>query len=121
MVKILNSDKDAGCKDLGEYLFQGYDISFEVRDTVINIPTCDVYINTSIEHINQLSVEYILQYLRPKTIVALQSNNYYKVKDHINCCKDLQEFKDKTNLSKIYYSGEIPFKNHDRYMIIGEV
>lgn len=119
--KILNSDKDVGCKYMGEYLFQGYNISFEIRDTVINVPTCDVYINTSMEHINQLSVEYILQYLRPKTIVALQSNNYYKVKDHINCCKDLQEFKDKTNLSKIYYSGEIPFKNHDRYMIIGEV
>ena len=119
--KIINSDRDAGCKDMGEYLFHEHDISFEVRDTVIDVPICDVYINTSIEHINQLSVEHILQSLKPKTIVALQSNNYYKVEDHVNCCKDLQEFKDKTNLSKVYYTGEMPFENHDRYMIIGEV
>jgi hypothetical protein len=118
---ITNSDIDSGCMTLGEYLFTGYNIKFEIRDTVLNVPDCGVYINTSIEHIPQKYVEHILKYLKQGTIVALQSNNYYSVEDHVNCSKDINEFIHKTNLKEIYYTGEIPFENHDRYMIIGKV
>lgn len=118
---ITNSDIDPGCKVMGEYLFRDFDINFEVRDTTLNVPECKVYVNTSIEHIKQSYVEHILKQLKRDTIVALQSNNYYTVSDHVNCSKDLDDFISKTAISEIYYSGVIPFENHDRYMIIGVV
>lgn len=119
--RITNSDIDSGCKLMGEFLFHDYNINFETRDTVLNVPQCEVYVNTSIEHIIQKQVEHILTHLQPDTTVALQSNNYYSVEDHVNCSKDLNEFINKTQLNEVYYAGEISFDNHDRYMIIGKV
>jgi len=118
---IVNSDIDPGCKIMGEYLFNEYNINFETRDTTLNVPDCKVYINTSIEHIEQKYVEHIYRSLNKGTIVAVQSNNYYSVDDHVNCVDSLEEFVIKTPLSNINYSGTMSFENHDRYMVIGVI
>ena len=121
---ITNSDMDPGCKVMGEYLFHDQNIRFKTLNTITqsnSIVNTQVYVNTSIEHIRQEQVEYLLGKLKTGTTVALQSNNYYSVDDHCNCCKDLNEFIDKTPIKNILYSGEMPFKNHDRYMVIGIV
>lgn len=122
--KITNSDMDPGCKILGEYLFHDQNIQFKTLDTILesdSVADTQVYVNTSIEHISQTQVEYLLSKLKRGTTVALQSNNYYSVDDHCNCCKDLNEFIYKTPIRDILYSGEMSFTNHDRYMIIGVI
>jgi uncharacterized membrane protein len=106
---------------MGEYLFGDCNITFETRDTVLNVPQCKVYINTSIEHIEQKYVDYIYRSLNKGTTIAVQSNNYYSVDDHVNCVDSLDEFVAKTPISNIQYSGTKSFENHDRYMVIGVI
>jgi len=121
-IKITSSDIDPGCKIMGKFLFDN--IEFKTLDTVLDInliKDCQVYINTSIEHIKQEYINQIFNNLRKGTIFAIQSNNYYSVADHINCSDSLDDFKSKTIYSEILYSGKIQFKNYDRYMIIGVI
>lgn len=121
-IKITSSDIDPGCKIMGEFLFDN--IEFKTLDTVLDIniiKDCQVYINTSIEHIKQEYINQIFNSLKQGTIFAIQSNNYYSVADHINCSDSLDDFKSKTICSEILYSGKIEFKNYDRYMIIGVI
>jgi len=123
--KIVSSDFDPGCKVMGKFLFDDYDIEYRTLDTVLAIEQireeCQVYINTSTEHIKHEYMKTILKSLKSGTVVALQSNNYYSVDDHINCCDNLQHFVDKTPVRELLYSGEMPFKNYDRYMVIGMI
>ena len=119
-IKITSSDIDPGCKIMGESLFD--DIKFKTLDTVLDIDqiiNCQVYINTSIEHIKQEYVDLIFSSLRKGTLFAIQSNNYYSVVDHINCSDSLDDFESKTMCSEIFYKDKIEFKDYDRYMIIG--
>ena len=105
---------------MGEFLFD--DIKFKTLDTVLDIDqiiNCQVYINTSIEHIKQEYVDLIFSSLRKGTLFAIQSNNYYSVVDHINCSDSLDDFESKTMCSEIFYKDKIEFKDYDRYMIIG--
>lgn len=118
-INITNSDIDPGCKVMGEFLFHDQNIDFKTLDATKQIDKAQVYINTSIEHIDQWSVDYMLSKLDKGTIVALQSNNYFSVADHVNCKNSYDEFANSLNLSYYLYTGEMEFKNHDRYMVIG--
>ena len=121
-IKITSSDIDPGCKIMGEFLFDN--IEFKTLDTVLDIniiKDCQVYINTSIEHIKQEYINQIFNSLKQGTIFAIQSNNYYSVADHINCSNNLDDFKSKTICSDILYINKMKFKNYDRYMIIGVI
>lgn len=126
-VKITSSDMDPGCKDLGEFLFDGHNIDFKSLDTVLNIDDVKrdsrVYINTSTEHIEQKFMDYVLQSLDKGTIVALQSNDYFDVDDHVNCYNTLDDFVSamSANINEVLYSGEKEMKAYNRFMVIGVV
>lgn len=70
-------------------------------------------INTSCEHMQPLKC-------RSGTYVALQSNNYVEIKDHINCVNSPDELADQYNVSEVYYSGSLQFEKYTRYMVIGK-
>ena len=77
----------------------------------------DLIINTSCEHID---FQKWLKLIPHGKIVALQSNNYSALDEHINCCDSLEEFTDKCNLPKVYSCGVAKFTDkYDRYMVIG--
>jgi|TARA_Y100001937_G_scaffold93524_1_gene126665 hypothetical protein len=121
-INITSSDIDPGCKIMGKFLFDN--IEFKTLDTVLDInivKDCQVYINTSIEHIEQKYIDIIFNSLKKGTMFAIQSNNYYSVADHINCSDSLDDFKSKTICSEILYCDKLKFKEYDRYMIIGIV
>lgn len=91
-----------------------------------NIITTDMFkykyteecvINTSCEHISDL--RKWLDILPPKTVVALQSNNYDVLPEHINCVFSQEEFQQKASLNKIFYTGELDAGPFTRYMLIG--
>lgn len=69
-------------------------------------------INTSCEHMNPLRC-------RSGTYVALQSNNYREIEDHINCVDSAEELAEQYDVSEIYYQGVLEFEKYTRYMIIG--
>ena len=121
-IKITSSDIDPGCKIMGKFLFDN--IEFKTLDTVLDvnlIKDCQVYINTSIEHIKQEYVDLIFSKLNKGTIFAIQSNNYYKVADHINCSDSLDDFKSRTQFKELLYANKMQFADYDRYMIIGRI
>lgn len=70
-------------------------------------------INTSCEHMQPLKC-------RPNTYVVLQSNDYKEVEEHTNCVDSPDELADQYNVSEVYYSGELKFKNYTRFMVIGK-
>ena len=77
----------------------------------------DTFINTSCEHIKNFTNWFKL--LLPVKLVALQSNNYFEIKDHINCVNSLDEFKQQAPLNNIIYEGELELEKYTRYMLIG--
>ena len=77
----------------------------------------DTIINTSCEHIEKFT-EWFNAIPRDK-LVVLQSNNYFEIDDHINCVKNITEFKQQAPLSNIIYEGELELEKYTRFMLIG--
>lgn len=80
-----------------------------------DISTYDLVINTSCEHMPNMS-----EIVKPNTIFAFQSNNYFEIEEHVNCKSSLDEFIYSTGLTTILYSGELETEKYTRYMVIGK-
>lgn len=74
-------------------------------------------INTSCEHIENFDVWF--NNIPAGTFVILQSNDYFKLPEHVNCCVDLEDFSKMTPMHKVYYQGELQLSKYTRYMRIG--
>ena len=74
---------------------------------------------TSCEHLNQRDIDSIISKINEHTLIVLQSNNYQKINEHINCV-DTKEvcisISIKLRNMKIYEKDFIKYK---RFMIIG--
>ena len=77
----------------------------------------DTIINTSCEHIANFKDWYTK--IPDGKLVILQSNNYFKIKDHINCSESLAHFAEATPISKVLFEGELVLEHYNRYMRIG--
>lgn len=117
--KVLCSDIDPITRKYGKYLFKK--IEFKISNALVGKKSCDVYVNTSIEHIEKKYVNMLLDCkIKKGTIVALQSNNYFDHPTHINCSPDLDDFVSYTKKHlNILYSGELDLGDFTRYMVIG--
>ena len=51
--------------------------------------------------------------------VIVQGNNYFEVEEHVNCSKTLEEFSEKSPMSKLLYEGELELPRYKRFMKIG--
>ena len=71
-------------------------------------------INTSCEHMKPLNI-------RSDSYVALQSNNYFEIDEHINCVNSEDELANQYNFKELYYKGSLTFDKYTRYMVIGKV
>ena len=79
----------------------------------------DTIINTSCEHIEQFTKWFTT--IPKNKLVVLQTNNYFELPEHVNCVKDINEFKQQAPLSNIIYEGELELEKYTRYMLIGYV
>ena len=79
----------------------------------------DVIINTSCEHITQEQYDLWLSGHPQSSLLVLQSNNY-DIPEHIRIAKDLEEFKQQSELETIFYAGELDLPLYKRFMIIGK-
>ena len=55
-----------------------------------------------------------------KPILAIQSNNYFNVEDHINCVKNVDELIEKNEIKEVLYKGKRSLPLYDRFMVIGK-
>lgn len=96
--------------------------SFDVKiknafgQTVTHKIIPNIVINTSCEHMN----EDWFHNLPKGMLICLQTNDYFENKQHVNCCKDLQQAMEKYCMTEVLYSGELDTHLYKRFMIIGE-
>ena len=79
----------------------------------------DLIVNTSCEHIADL--RGWLGLLPKGANVLLQSNDYFSEPTHINCVESAAAFERLAGLASLSYSGTLPMKNYNRFMLIGTV
>ena len=80
----------------------------------------DVVINTSCEHITDVSVWASL--LKPGTLLVAQSNDFFDCDQHVNCVRSADELESQLCLSEVLYKGELQFPGvYNRFMVIGRV
>jgi hypothetical protein len=80
-------------------------------------PAPDLVINTSCEHLPDVAAW--LGLLAPGTAVVLQSNDYRREPDHINCVDSIADFERQAQLSQLVFSGTLAAKHYNRFMLIG--
>jgi hypothetical protein len=76
-----------------------------------------VVVNTICEHLPDIAGWW--RRLPPGQLVVLQSNNYFRCPDHVNCVPSLEEMKEQTPLSEVLFEGVLPLSLFDRFMLIG--
>lgn len=77
----------------------------------------DTIINTSCEHILDFKKWY--EKIPSGKLICLQSNNYVTIEEHVNCVKDIDEFKDMAPMSELHYIGKKEMPKYTRFMLIG--
>jgi aspartate/glutamate racemase len=81
----------------------------------------DLIINTSAEHMTDTWYNQIrFRQMESDPIVAIQSNNYFDVLDHVNCVHSIDHMKKKFPMREILYEGELQLKGYKRVMLIGK-
>ena len=78
----------------------------------------DIIICTSCEHITDNVINDFIKKKKGSAIVVLQSNNYFEIKDHINCKNNCKEFEDSIDM-RILESRTLKLKKYNRFMLIG--
>ena len=76
-------------------------------------------INTSCEHIEHFTKWF--NSIPKGKLVALQTNNYFDLPEHVNCVKNLVEFKKQAPLSDVIFGGRLELGKYTRFMLIGYV
>ena len=77
-------------------------------------------INTSSEHMVDISTIKSHYKDYPNTpILAIQSNNYFELDEHINCVNSENELIEKNEIREVYFKGKQSLPMYDRYMVIG--
>lgn len=90
------------------------------KNNRLSYPITDIpntIINTSCEHIENFNQWY--NSIPTGKLVILQGNDYFEIKEHVNCSKDLKEFSDKAPMSSVLYEGELVLPKYKRFMKIG--
>ena len=78
-------------------------------------------INTSAEHMNNISImKHCYKTLPEPPLLVIQSNNYEKLNEHINCVNSEHELAEKNEIKDIMFAGSLEFSNYTRYMVIGK-
>jgi hypothetical protein len=107
-------------KDIGKEIFPH--IKFDTNNVFeYSLQDFDIFVSTSVEHVNREELQFFLQNKPVNVICALQSNNWYDIEDHTNCSNTLEEFIEYLPLKKIMYSGSKKIRNtYDRFLVIGQ-
>jgi hypothetical protein len=88
---------------------------FPADASYIDIGNVNLLINTSCEHMDGTWFEN----LPDGQFVVLQTNDYFSNPQHVNCCRDLADAKNKYPMREILYAGELDTYLYNRFMLIG--
>lgn len=120
---ITSIDIDPDCESIANTMNQ-----IELETGKFKAVTCDmcdfhseadIVINTSFEHITQEKYNIWLKNIPDDSLIVLQSNNY-DISEHVRIAQNLEEFKDQSMLTNIFYEGSLDTPLYRRFMIIGK-
>ncbi|MCJ8277532.1 MAG: hypothetical protein MJK18_11875, partial [Bdellovibrionales bacterium] len=77
----------------------------------------NLLVNTSCEHLENFDQWY--HSIPDGSLLALQSNNFFELEEHVNCHKSIKEFEEACPMKELFFSGELPLEKYTRYMVIG--
>ena len=77
----------------------------------------DLVINTSCEHLAEFDRWYARIPLGQ--LLVLQSNDYFAVREHVNCVRDLAAFRAQAPMRETLFAGERRMRRYTRFMLIG--
>jgi len=124
--KIYNIDIDKNCEEISNYLNKNNKnyafINSDMKDWNEYNPN-PIVINTSFEHVNNETYKIWYDKIPKDALIILQSNNLFRIKEHIRCCNNLQEFENQSLMTNILWKGETyvdQYKEYKRFMIIGK-
>tara|TARA_B100000212_G_scaffold190375_1_gene143527 strand:+ start:6375 stop:6947 length:573 start_codon:yes stop_codon:yes gene_type:complete len=117
--QVLSFDKDPNTKFIGTKLYDDIFFKVESIENFDSYKNYDVVICTSCEHLKQETIDNMIEKCKDGTLLILQSNNYKKIEDHINCHNNIKEFEDSLKLDKIMFGGTLNLDKYDRFMVIG--
>ena len=119
---VMSFDIDDVCKQTK--LFDN--VNYKTNDIIKQDPKdSDILICTSCEHMTDDQLLTWIKRRKENSLVILQSNDYFHIKDHINCKASLSQFssslikkakKKKINI-EITNSYELEFSNYTRFML----
>tara|TARA_Y100000034_G_scaffold62421_1_gene75713 strand:+ start:265 stop:864 length:600 start_codon:yes stop_codon:yes gene_type:complete len=115
--EVTSFDMDPMCKIVGQKLFPNVRFQTSTIEE-FNFKQYQIIICTSCEHISDKVINDFIAKKHFASIVVLQSNNYFSIKDHINCKNSLLEFENSVKL-KTLWSSQKNFGEYDRYVVIG--
>ena len=76
----------------------------------------DLIINTSSEHMSDDWFDRVPS----GCTVAIQTNDFHEITEHINTVNDLTELQEKYKMKEIYYVGVRDCDRYNRFMLIGK-
>lgn len=79
--------------------------------------TRDLIVNTACEHLPDFSAWF--SRLPSGALLALQSNDYFACREHVNCVPDLTTFRAQAPLAEVLFAGSRRQKKYTRFMLIG--
>ena len=77
----------------------------------------NLVINTSCEHVRAFDRWY--DRIPAGQLLALQSNDYFACREHVNCVPDLAAFRAQAPLRDVLFAGEYKLRRYVRFMLIG--
>ena len=108
-------------------IFKGYNKIDFITDDVFKwaegssrIKKTQLIINTSCEHMKSMNHLHILNHIN--SYFAFQSNAMFNIPTHINCVKNIEEFKKQLpNKAKVLIEDEVPDERGNRFTLIGKL
>jgi len=122
--KIVSIDIDPSCEETARTMNKIEEIEGRFKAVTCNMVDYDyefypdIVINTSCEHIDQETYEKWLKKIPGRSMIVLQSNDYFDLEEHIRCAEDINEFKEQSKIKHIAaLTLELP--KYNRFMLIG--
>jgi hypothetical protein len=124
--RITSVDIDPKCEQVAYTINKRYEIDGKFKAVTCDMAEYeyefipDIIINTSCEHITQQTYDKWLENIPNTPTIILQSNNYNKLEEHINCVSSIDEFKRKSKLHDVTgLEYKPPNVEYTRFMLVG--
>lgn len=123
--KIVSIDIDDSCKETANTINKIEEMQGRFGAVTCNMSvyeyevTPSVVINTSCEHVDQETYEQWLNNVPNESLIVLQSNDYFDLKEHVRCSIDLEDFERQSNI-RVIDSAILKLPKYNRFMLIGK-